>query len=74
MIEIRIGKCLIPNLLKRRGMTQVDLATITGISTTQINGYISGDRQSMTLRTAKKIAHALNCSIDDLYDWKIRKL
>ncbi|MED3562356.1 helix-turn-helix transcriptional regulator [Bacillus xiapuensis] len=74
MIEITIGRCLIPNLLKRKGMTQADLAVITGISPTQINGYISGERQSMTLRTAKKIACTLNCSIDDLYEWQIRKL
>jgi putative transcriptional regulator len=73
MIEIVIGKCLIPNLLKLRGMSQVDLAAITGISTTQINEYISGKRM-MTLRNAKKIAYALNCSIDDLYTWKVRKL
>jgi transcriptional regulator with XRE-family HTH domain len=67
-----IGKCLLPKLLKRRGMTQVDLAIETGISTTQINEYIAGTRK-MSLANAKLIAHALggNCHIDDLYEWKL---
>jgi putative transcriptional regulator len=65
-----IGKCLLPELLKRRGMTQVDLAVMTDISTTQINEYISGTRK-MSLANAKLIAHVLNCHIDDLYKWNL---
>lgn len=65
-----IGKCLLPTLLNRRGWTQVDLAAKTSISTTQINEYIAGTRK-MSLANAKLIANALNCHIDDLYEWEL---
>lgn len=65
-----IGKCLLPNLLRRKHMTQADLSEITGISKTQINEYIANTRM-MSLGNAKLIAHALKCNIDDLYRWKI---
>ncbi|MGG3890274.1 helix-turn-helix domain-containing protein [Metabacillus fastidiosus] len=71
MIEIAIGQCLLKKLLDSRGMTQQELSIITGINETQLSGYISMTRQSMNLKTAKKIALALNCRIDDLYDWKV---
>jgi putative transcriptional regulator len=67
-----IGKCLLLNILNRKRMSQVDLSEVTGISKTQISEYISDSRR-MSLPNAKLIAHALNCHIDDLYEWKIKK-
>ncbi|MCP1159333.1 helix-turn-helix domain-containing protein [Bacillus infantis] len=67
-----VGKCLLLNLLNKRYMTQVDLSEKTGISKQQINEYISINRL-MTIYNAKLIAEALDCNIDDLYEWKIRR-
>lgn len=67
-----VGKCLLLNLLNKRYMTQVDLSEKTGISKQQINEYIANTRL-MTIYNAKLIADALDCSIDDLYEWKLRR-
>ncbi len=69
MKKIEVGKCLLPELLYERKMTQVDLETKTGIDRRQINSYIKGHRR-MSLVNAKIIATALKCVIDDLYEWK----
>lgn len=49
-------------------MTQADLVEKTGIAKSQISEYIS-NKSVMSLNTAKVISLALNCSIDDLYEW-----
>jgi putative transcriptional regulator len=64
-----IGKCLLLKLLRSRGMSQADLSAITGIAASTISLYIKNDR-IMELRNAKKIAIALKCCIDDLYEWR----
>ncbi|GIN22576.1 helix-turn-helix transcriptional regulator [Siminovitchia fordii] len=69
MKKIEIGKCLLPELLYKRKMTQVQLEARTGIDRRQINAYIKGNRK-MSLVNAKVIAEALGCAIDDLYEWK----
>jgi putative transcriptional regulator len=70
MSKVLVGKCLLLKYLNRKHMTQTDLAEATGISKTQINGYISKTRL-MSLANAKLIAHVMKCHIDDLYEWKI---
>lgn len=72
MPKCTVGKCLLPNILKRKRMTQVELSVLTGIATTQINEYIANTR-GMSLANAKLIAHYLNVSMDDLYEWKIKE-
>lgn len=72
MAKCIIGKCLLLNILNRKRMTQVDLSVLTGIATTQINEYISNSR-GMSLANAKLIAHYLNVSMDDLYEYDIRE-
>ncbi|PLR72222.1 helix-turn-helix transcriptional regulator [Bacillus sp. UMB0728] len=67
-----VGKCLLLNLLNKRYMTQVDLSEKTGISKQQINEYIANTRL-MTIYNAKLIADVLDCCIDDLYEWKLRR-
>lgn len=66
------GKCLLNEILAKAGMTQADLSVRTGISRSQINGY-KRNRTEMTLSVAKTIAAALNCSIEDLYEWISKK-
>lgn len=63
-----VGRCLLLSLLRDRKMTQVDLAIITDISVTQINKYVH-NKKEMSLGTAYIIASAINCKIEDLYEW-----
>jgi putative transcriptional regulator len=69
MRDIEFGQCLLLELLHERGMTQAELAEITGITESQISLYISGKRK-MSLLSAVKIAFALKCHAEDLYEWK----
>jgi putative transcriptional regulator len=69
--RIKVGRCLLLDILQRKGMTQAELSEITHISTSTISSYIS-NRRKMELRNAKIIATALNCHIDDLYEWRKR--
>ncbi|WP_042399348.1 helix-turn-helix transcriptional regulator [Geomicrobium sp. JCM 19037] len=64
----RVGKCRLAEHLYSRGMTQTDLAIKTGYSTSTISDYINNKRR-MGIERAMNISSALNCSIDDLYDW-----
>lgn len=50
------------------GMTQRELAEKSGINIRQIQKYESGeyDTGNMTLKNAVALAHALECSVDDL--------
>lgn len=69
-MKVRFGQCLLQEILNRKGMTQIELSIATGISKTQISDYIN-NRVRMSLKNAKIISLALNCSIDDLYEWDI---
>lgn len=73
MIKVEIGQCLILKLLLKRGMTQQQLAENTGIKKSQISEYCSNKRKTMSMSNAKIIATALNCHIDDLYEWKVSR-
>lgn len=72
MLEVEIGQCLISILLERRGMSLGQLSNLTGISKQRLSDYANGVRPSMNIRTAKLIAVALNCTLEDLYEWKIK--
>ncbi|APD21241.1 helix-turn-helix domain-containing protein [Bacillus subtilis] len=72
MLEVEFGQCLIPDLLQKRGLSLGQLSRITGISTQRLSDYANGVRPSMNIRTAKLIAVALNCTLEDLYEWKIK--
>lgn len=64
-----VGKCLLADRLKKSDLTQAELADITKIPKSQISEYVN-NKHLMSLVTAKTIAHALNCNIEDLYQWK----
>lgn len=65
-----IGKCLLPQILDKKRMTPTELSDKTGISINQLSAYINNKR-AMSLQTARIVATALNCYIDDLYEWYI---
>lgn len=66
-----VGRCLLLELLHKRHMTQSDLSYITGISRSQINAYIK-NKQTMSIPVLKTISVALNCPMEDLYEWILR--
>lgn len=68
MVRVLIGRCLLGSILYSRRMTQEDLAAMTEMNKSQINEYIHNKR-AMSLNSAKVIANALSCRIEDLYEW-----
>lgn len=66
---LQVGKCLLRDQLKRKKLTQLQLAEILNVHEQTINKYVN-NRSVMTLQTAKNIAYILDCSIDDLYIWE----
>lgn len=52
-------------LMLRSGMNQPALSSKTGITQSTLSAYING-KASPTIRTAIKIAKALDCSVDEL--------
>lgn len=66
-----VGKCLLPSLLRRSGITQTCLSDKTGISVSQLSMYINNKRM-MSLQTAMLIAWALHCHIEELYEYIVQ--
>lgn len=64
----KAGRCLLKKLLRARGISQRDLADRAGMSESQVSQYAT-NKQVMNLDTAKTIAAAIGCHIDDLYEW-----
>lgn len=62
------GRCRLRQLLNERNKSQQWLSEVTGIDKYRIS-YYANNRGLMHLSTAKTIAVALNCSIEDLYTW-----
>ena len=54
----------------RKKLTQLELARLSGISKSSLNGYIHGDRK-ITVDAAQKIADALNVSLWTLLNGEV---
>jgi DNA-binding XRE family transcriptional regulator len=67
-MRFNIGRCLLRERLKENRMSQQELADLVSIHKSSISEYASG-KAKMELKTAKTIANALKCHIDDLYEW-----
>ena len=63
---MRLNYALLRRELFKQGVTQKQLASMTGISRATINGICKGRSCSST--TAQKIAAALNILIDELLE------
>lgn len=57
------------DMLKDANMTQQELADATGLSKATISAYIK-KRKAPGLKAIINIAHALNCSVDELIDFE----
>ena len=64
----KVGRCLLQDILDKKGMEQLELAHRLNVRPPQINKYAKG-KQGMSLRIAYNIARILNCHIEDLYEW-----
>ena len=56
---------LIETMRKQKRMTQTELAIAVGITQPSISDFESGKKRP-TIDTAKKLADALGCTVDDL--------
>jgi len=54
-------------ILKEKDITQSKLARMTDLEICQISNICSGKQKTLLLSTAKKIAKALNMTIDELF-------
>lgn len=72
MVDILVGRCLLKERLNERKISRSQLMDITGMTNQQISNYINNE-QVMSLKTCRKIAYAINCDIEELYEWKITK-
>lgn len=69
MKKIKFGKCLLLELLQKKGMTQSKLSEETGITESQISLYIS-EKRKMSYLSAVKISFVLKCHVEELYVWE----
>lgn len=68
-MALRIGRCLLPQLLKKAKLSQIEFALRVGMSESTISHYTHNTR-IMSLKNAKVIADELGVHIDDLYEWR----
>jgi putative transcriptional regulator len=66
-----VGRCRVPELLKRRKLNQQDLVDGIGL-TKQSVSKICNNAQVMSYQTALKVAKFLGVSMEELYE--IRKI
>lgn len=65
---LEVGKCRLNEILKKKHMTQVELAIRLNMKRQQVSAYANNDRE-MSLKTAANIAYVLNIPIEELYDF-----
>ena len=64
----KVGKCLLVHILRAKRISASELAIKLNMSQSQISDYVC-NRKSMSVKTIRRIAHALNVKMDDMYDW-----
>lgn len=69
-VEVLIRKSLLRDRRIAAGYTQEQLARMIGVSKTRISEY-ENEPINMTITTAKKLAVACNCEVDELFDFTI---
>lgn len=68
-MALRIGRSRLPELLKSRRMSQVELSRRMNVSEAFVSKIISGDSK-LSLLKAKLAADILGCMIEELYTWE----
>ncbi|WP_307802549.1 helix-turn-helix transcriptional regulator [Bacillus sp. XF8] len=67
--SFKVGRCRIPELCKKNGITQADLARKLGVTPQSITDYVSL-RNLPNVERARNIATKLHCDIEELYEWE----
>lgn len=57
-------------IIKTKGYTYQELSNITQMSKSSISKIFAGFSPNPTLKHLQMIAQALDCSIDDFFDWE----
>lgn len=63
-----VGKCYIRDRRLAKGWTQLQLEEKSGVRTPDISSY-ENEIETPILIKAKALAYALDCNVDDLYEW-----
>lgn len=69
MSKLKFGRCLLPDILRKKDISMTRLAEDTGYDLANISAYCN-NRRYMSYITAVNIARYLGCTSDDLYDWE----
>lgn len=67
-MRFEVGRSLLRDRLRERGMSQSEIARKLNRDKSQISD-VANRRGVVRLELAKELAHALGCSIEDLYEW-----
>lgn len=69
-MDLRPGRCRLPDLLERVDLKQTDFAKKMKVSDSYITSVIKG-RKTLSLVQVKKASIILGCRMEDLYEWEI---
>lgn len=69
-VEVHIVSCKLRDRRLDADLTQEEIAHIIGVSKTRISEYENNDI-NMTIITAKKLAVACGCTIDELFEFYV---
>jgi plasmid maintenance system antidote protein VapI len=72
MVSIVFGKCLLSDLLHKRGWNQNMLCERTGLKKSQVSAYVN-NKKMMSLKTAILISHVIGCHADELYSYSVKE-
>ncbi|WP_411236505.1 helix-turn-helix transcriptional regulator [Bacillus infantis] len=67
LLTIKVGRCLLRDIIKTRGMTIQQLANRLGVSRQQVSKYVN-DKKKMSFETALNVAAVLDVSVMELYE------
>lgn len=65
----KVGKCLLPYHLRKRKMSQQELADKINKTKQTVSRYVN-NQTVMSYETALNIAKEMNCDMEDLYEIK----
>ncbi|HSZ05537.1 MAG TPA: helix-turn-helix transcriptional regulator [Solirubrobacteraceae bacterium] len=62
-----LGKAIGDRIAEQTGMSQTSVASASGIDIRRVGDYVRG-QHSPSYRNLKRLCHALDLSVDDLFD------
>lgn len=66
-MPLKTGRCLLRDILRKRKMSQQELADLLGVSKQTISKYVRNEVK-MSYNTALNIAFILKCDMSELYE------